>query len=273
MRSKKGINSGKRLSTYPDFLHVLTFDELSSTHDYLKEKYRSLRDHFPVMVNAGFQTRGRGRSDRSWHSARGLGVYATFGVNVSDPGLLPFLAIASGIASADTLKGISGLEFLLKWPNDVLVNGKKIAGVLVENIITGESAVSLVGIGINVNQQTEDFPPDLGERAISLRMATGMVFPIDEIRGRLASCFFGWLDRLERGLGGDIIVEADRLNRWLVGKPISFHDGKRVVNGTFAGIDPGGGAIIEQEPGGRAVFYSGEISEHIVKNPNGEFSL
>ena len=74
------------------------FDELPSTNDYLKENYRSLRDHFPVMVNADLQTRGRGRNDRSWHSARGLGVYATFGVDISDPGLLPFLAIASGIA-------------------------------------------------------------------------------------------------------------------------------------------------------------------------------
>jgi BirA family biotin operon repressor/biotin-[acetyl-CoA-carboxylase] ligase len=249
------------------------FDELPSTNDYLKENYRSLRDHFPVMVNADLQTRGRGRNDRSWHSARGLGVYATFGVDISDPGLLPFLAIASGIASAETLKGLSGLEFLLKWPNDVLVNGKKIAGVLVENIVTGESAVSLIGIGINVNQQSEDFPPELGERAISLRMATGKVSPIDEIRARLARCFFGWLDRLERGRSGDVIVEADRLSRWLVGKPISFHDGNRVKNGVFVGIDPGGGAVIEQEPGDRAVFYSGEISEHVVKNLNGEFPL
>ena len=84
------------MPTYPDFLHVLTFDELPSTNDYLKENYPALRGSFPVMVNARLQTRGRGRGERSWFSAKDLGVYATFGVNVSDPRLLPFLAVAAG---------------------------------------------------------------------------------------------------------------------------------------------------------------------------------
>ncbi len=249
------------MPTYPDFLHVLTFEALPSTNDYLKENYPALEDRFPVMVNARLQTRGRGRGDRSWLSAKDLGVYATFGVNVSDPRLLPFLAIAAGLAVAETLNGFCGLDFVLKWPNDVLIQGKKIAGTLVENIIVGKKSVSLIGIGINVNQQSGDFPPELAERAISLRMATGRICPVDEIRTRLARCFFPWLDRLEKGESGRIIDKANRLSRWLLGCSISFHDGNREVTGIYAGIDPGGGVILEREGGGRAVFFSGEIVE------------
>ena len=247
------------MPTYPDFLHVLTFDELPSTNDYLKENYPALRGSFPVMVNARLQTRGRGRGERSWFSAKDLGVYATFGVNVSDPRLLPFLAVAAGLAVAEALNGFSGLDFVLKWPNDILIKGKKIAGILVENIVVGKKVASLIGVGVNVNQQPDDFPRELAERAISLRMVTDRICPVDEIRIRLARRFFRWLDRLEKGESGSVIDRANRLSRWLIGKPVSFHDGNRNVTGVFIGIDPGGGAVLEREADGRAVFFSGEI--------------
>lgn len=246
---------------YPDFLHVLTFDALPSTHDYLKENYPALEDSFPVMVNARFQTKGRGRDGRSWASAKDLGVYATFGIHISDPRLLPFLAVAAGLAVAEALNGFSGLDFVLKWPNDILIHGKKIAGILIENIIVGKKVVSLVGIGVNVNHQPDDFPCELAERAISLRMATGGICPVDEIRIRLARCLFQWLDRLEKGETDVVIDRANRLSRWLLGRVISFHDGNREVTGIYAGMDPGGGAILEREAGVRALFFSGEIVE------------
>lgn len=246
---------------FPEFLHVLTFDALPSTNDYLKENYPALEDSFPVMVNARLQTRGRGRGGRVWLSTGDLGVYATFGVHISDPRLLSFLTVAAGLAVAEALNGFSGLDFVLKWPNDVLIQGKKIAGILVENIVVGKKVVSLIGIGVNVNQQPGDFPPELAERAISLRMATGRICPVDEIRIRLARRLFRWLARLEKGETGVVIDRANRLSRWLIGRSISFHDGNREVTGTYAGMDPGGGAILEREAGGRDVFFSGEILE------------
>ena len=247
------------MPTYPDFLHILTFDVLPSTNDYLKENYPTLKNSFPVMVNARLQTRGRGRGERSWFSSKDLGVYATFGVNVSDPRSLPFLSVAAGLAVAEALNKFSGLDFVLKWPNDVLIKGKKIAGILVENIVVGKKAASLIGIGVNVNQRSDDFPREFAERVISLRIATGRICSVDEIRTRLARRLFWWLDRLEKGESSSVIDRANRLSRWLLGRSISFHDGKRKVAGIYAGIAPTGGAIIEQEAGGRTVFFSGEI--------------
>ena len=125
-----------------------------------------------TLVTAGRQTRGRGRRARVWESPPGTGLYASF---VLRPGWLakkaPDLAIVAGMAAFHALEkaGVSGLR--VKWPNDILAHGKKICGVLVEpRIGGGRIEFAVVGIGINVGQGADDFPPSLRESATSCRL-------------------------------------------------------------------------------------------------------
>ena len=147
------------------------FAETESTNDVSREwALGGAREG--SVVTAGRQTRGRGRRARVWESPPGTGLYASF---VLRPGWLakkaPDLAIVAGMAAFHALEkaGVSNLR--VKWPNDILANGKKICGVLVEpRIGDGRIEFAVVGIGINVGQGADDFPPPLRGIATSCRL-------------------------------------------------------------------------------------------------------
>mgnify|MGYP003587130147 CR=1 FL=1 len=124
------------------------------------------------LVTAGRQTRGRGRRARVWESPPGTGLYASF---ILRPGWLakkaPDLAIVAGMAAFHALEKAGVPNLRVKWPNDILAHGKKISGVLVEpRIGGGRIEFAVVGIGINVGQGADDFPPLLRESATSCRL-------------------------------------------------------------------------------------------------------
>ena len=134
-----------------------------------------------TVVLADTQTAGRGRQGRSWHSAPGKGVYVT--VTVRGP--LDGLPFAAALAVRDALRPYVAPQ--IKWPNDLLLDGRKISGILVEH----RERISAVGIGVNVNQEPADFPAELRDSAASVCMATGK--PLD--RALLARDVLQNLDR------------------------------------------------------------------------------
>jgi BirA family transcriptional regulator, biotin operon repressor / biotin---[acetyl-CoA-carboxylase] ligase len=133
-----------------------------------------------AVVTADRQIRGRGRRERKWESPSGTGLYASF---ILRPGWLakkaPDLAIVAGMAAFHALEKAGVKNLRVKWPNDILANGRKICGVLVEpRIGEGRIEFAVVGIGINVGQGTNDFPPDLREIATSCRLE-GVTISVD----------------------------------------------------------------------------------------------
>jgi BirA family transcriptional regulator, biotin operon repressor / biotin---[acetyl-CoA-carboxylase] ligase len=135
-----------------------------------------------AVVTAALQTRGRGRRARTWESPLGTGLYASF---VLRPGWLAKkasnLAIVAGMAAFDALKKAGVADLRVKWPNDILANGKKICGVLVEPRI-GEDRIefAVIGIGINMGQGPGDFPTELREIATSCRLE-GAAISVDRM--------------------------------------------------------------------------------------------
>ena len=150
-----------------------------------------------------------------------------------------FLPLAAGIAVSGMLEGWTGKNFALKWPNDILADGKKIAGILCETIVNADKILCLAGIGINVNQQPGDFPDDLRERAGSLRQLTGVEWPVGAGRERLAASMASWLGKLFADGGSAIIDRARQLSRAFLGQTISFHHQGRSRAGNFSGHRPG----------------------------------
>lgn len=244
--------------TYPENLHIIHLESVDSTNDYIKRNYRTLSSRFPVMVRADLQTSGRGRHDREWMSPRGGGLYTSFGFLLNNQRNLGLLPLVAGVSLVEILNCQGDENFRIKWPNDILYNQRKVAGILTETIIFGDRLTCICGIGVNVNQIQSDFPPHLQERAISLNIIHGHPFPIDNFSRELARSFFKWVEKVELGDSALITDKINHLSFHSKGDHISFHNGERTITGIFSRIESDGGLILQTE-GGENSYYSGEI--------------
>jgi BirA family biotin operon repressor/biotin-[acetyl-CoA-carboxylase] ligase len=249
------------MNRYPPLLHVIPLDQCDSTNNYIKTNHEKLKDKLPVLVTSSLQTAGRGREKRNWVSPKGKGLYSSFGFNLENSQNLNLLPLIAGISVIETLKKMTGIELGLKWPNDILYKKKKIAGILIENIITAFEIFCITGIGINLNHTAADFPGELQEKAISLEMITGINTSAEQINPVLAAFFFQWLEKLETGTTGEIIQTANRYSGFFKDKNISFHHpaDNKIISGIFKCINHDGGLILENKQGSINIYYSGEI--------------
>jgi BirA family transcriptional regulator, biotin operon repressor / biotin---[acetyl-CoA-carboxylase] ligase len=150
---------------------ILSYDEVTSTNDVIKDlAVRNAPEGTTVLARA--QSRGRGRRGRVWASVPGKGIYMSVLLRPSLPGKdAGRLSLLGGVAVVRALEQFNLRELTLKWPNDVLAQGRKIAGVLIEpRIGAGRIEFAVVGIGINVRQTAEDWTDALKQTATSCHM-------------------------------------------------------------------------------------------------------
>lgn len=153
---------------------IKIFDEVSSTQDYLKEKF-SLNK----LVLSKIQTKGRGRKGAYWVSEKG-GLYFSFSLKPFN--YIYFLPILTTYSMANVLKKLGLLNLKIKIPNDLYLNNKKVCGVISEGYFKEENlAGEIIGVGLNVNQSKSDFPDELINKTTSLHIETGKFFFLDEI--------------------------------------------------------------------------------------------
>src|SRR6185436_13745053 len=134
-------------------IHYITLDSVDSTNNWVKSHLADLKPL--TCVTAEEQTAGRGRFKRHWISPRGENIYASLYLTVPlGSGYLPNLGQIMAFACAKVLRGL-GLKALLKWPNDILIQDKKIAGVLTETVTKDDEIGVILGIGLNVNMSQE----------------------------------------------------------------------------------------------------------------------
>ena len=207
------------------------------------------------------QTAGRGRGSNAWQSPRSTGIYCSV---VLRPALPPsevlVLSLAAGLAVQAAIQQVdSRLTPDLKWPNDVLIGGKKVCGILTEmNAEATRVRYIVVGVGINVNQST--FPKDLP--ATSLRLETGSEWS----RVELAAALLKSLDREYRHLlqspdaRDSILTRFARSSSWVQGKPVRIEEIDSTFEGTTAGLDERGFLKVETASGTRTVL-SGTVRE------------
>lgn len=148
-----------------------------------------------TLILADAQTAGRGRRGRFWHSPPGVNLYCSLIVRLhsSQADYLTLIPQAAALAVADAIADAAGLRCRLKWPNDVMINDKKVAGILCESAGGRPGSIVVVGIGVNANSRREDFPPDLRAMVATLLAERGS--PVD--RGALLSTL---MNRLEEQL-------------------------------------------------------------------------
>jgi BirA family transcriptional regulator, biotin operon repressor / biotin---[acetyl-CoA-carboxylase] ligase len=212
-----------------------------------------------AVVLAEAQEHGRGRLGRDWHSPPGENLYFSLVLRPPrPPHELPPLTLAAGLAVFD-LCAARGLQPELKWPNDVLLGGKKVAGVLTEMSAEAERVLHVVvGVGLNVNGTV--FPASLRARATSLRLAVGPGAPPVPRAALLAELLLGLEARYDDfARGGPPAVVAAFRERWAGGgRTVRVQTGTTLLRGVARDVDEGGALLVER--GGTLVrVLSGEV--------------
>ena len=216
-----------------------------------------------AVVGADHQTAGRGRWGRTWSSAPGTLLQTSTilrpRIPVADAGII---TTSVGVACARAVEEISALDVGLKWPNDVNIAGKKVAGILVESRVdeAGLIEAAIVGVGINANWPIEDMPEEIRHKATSISVATGM--PVDRLE--LLSAYLAALESVY-GLvvankREEVLAEAAARSEVLGGDvTVRFLDGT-ALSGRAVGLDPSGALKLESAEG-EHVVHVGEIEQ------------
>ena len=268
------VRFGSRLTTRRLGRTLVARAEVGSTND---EAWDALAVDAPdgTVVVADAQTRGRGRAGRTWHTAPGralaLSVLLHQGCDRRSLGLLP---LAAGLAVAQALETL-GAAPALKWPNDVLLGGRKVAGVLCESRRVqpppghptsppgraGAPAVArdaaVVGVGVNVAQAAADFPPEIAETATSLALAGGATD-----RESVAAAFLDaletlWTELQSGGRAALLAAWSARADFW--GRTVTVRAPVGVVRGIARALDPDGALVLVLEGGAETTVLAGDL--------------
>lgn len=234
---------------------LIIHNEAESTQDLAREMALQGEPE-GTAVMALSQTRGRGRAGRSWSSPQGKNIAFSL---LLRPRLTPretvLLGLLASIAVAETVEGRGVPEAHLRWPNDVLVHDRKIAGILSEAVIeAGAIDFVIIGVGFNVNTLESDFPADLRTPATSLFLCTGEESDLEQVARELLRKMNTLYSRVKKE--GCAFIPPLWESRWP-------HRGRKLVHddvtGTGLGLDTDGALILELEDGRVTHITSGDV--------------
>lgn len=216
---------------------VINLGLIGSTQEKAREYLASGHGAGTVIVAAG-QTGGRGRRGRSWHSPEG-GLYMTALLRpVGEVGLVPLMG---GVAVAQTIRTIANVDAALKWPNDVLIGGKKVGGVLVESgWAGGKMNHVLLGVGVNLNNPAPDWLPE----ATSLSEELGRLFDVESFLDILLETLDRYIPFLESR--PELIISSWKEMSQTLGRMVEVTDeDSEVISGLAVGVDPDGALLVD----------------------------
>jgi BirA family transcriptional regulator, biotin operon repressor / biotin---[acetyl-CoA-carboxylase] ligase len=268
---------GYRLLSVPDVLHaddllsslcstkvigrdIRVFEETTSTNDLVEKLARDgVKEGAVVFAEA--QTKGRGRLGRKWISPPRKGLW--FSVLLR-PQLSPLAATRITIAAATSLfraiHGQTGLNAEIKWPNDILIRGRKVAGILTELSAEPDKVKHIIlGMGVSVNLIAGDFPPELRKLATSLRIETGEKLQ----RAELAVRILEELDRdYERVCSGEFEAVADEWEEHCttLGRRVTIQVGGRRIEATAESLDDDGALLLRTQHGHLERIIGGDVT-------------
>jgi BirA family biotin operon repressor/biotin-[acetyl-CoA-carboxylase] ligase len=238
---------------------VIRLDTVDSTNDYLMGLASGGATHGTVVV-ADSQEKGKGRLERTWFSPPGKNIYMSV---LLKPDLHPedisLLTVMGAVACALAINKLTGIKARIKWPNDIVVSGRKLGGILLESRFrSGGIAHVVVGIGINVNSRQADFPEDLRTIATSVFQEIG--------RSSRRTLIDAILDNIDSEL--DLITEKRRsllLEKYkkmsaTIGNRVRVDDSKRSFEGGAFDIDEQGHLLVKNDAGKTEIISTGDVT-------------
>ena len=228
------------------------YSRLASTND---EAWELIAENVPngSLIITDNQFKGRGRFGNKWISAPSMGL--TFSLILYDLKNLHKLPLIIGVSVCEALKEFN-FKLKLKWPNDIILNDKKIGGILCELKKINNVKTIVVGIGMNINEKADDFPDNLRKKAISLSMVSNRTYQRERVLAKILNHFEKNLDLLKE-------KNLELFKKWEsfcshINKEVTFHKNNINVVGRFLKISDRGSAIIEVN-NKEIVFSSGIV--------------
>jgi BirA family transcriptional regulator, biotin operon repressor / biotin---[acetyl-CoA-carboxylase] ligase len=214
-----------------------------------------------TVVVAERQSAGRGRMGRTWHSPAGVNLYLTIILRPEVPiAEVPRLSLVAGVAAAEALESAAPGMVALKWPNDIWLNGRKTGGIIAEAVTDSRQGLRcvLLGIGLNVNLPADAIPPELRDKATSVRIATGRECDRIALAGTLFNRLGSRYMEIET-LGFAAIRPVWEQYSALTGRRVTVVDAATRIAGVVQGID-NDGALLLQTDTGTARIVTGDVS-------------
>lgn len=227
----------------PTAWRALAFDEIDSTNAEAMRR-AAVGERGPAWITARFQSKGRGRSGRTWASADASLAATLLIAPTCPPASLPQLSLVAGIAAHDAIVGMLPVaarrDVRIKWPNDILIRGDKVAGILVESTIIGRTPVAAIGTGINVAAA-----PDLAQRQAASVAMHGGPADVSLMSSRLAASLELWIGTWAAGAAFATIRAAWLDRAGPLGEPMTVNAAGVLVAGRFAGLDLDGALLLD----------------------------
>lgn len=240
--------------------HIRFFNVIDSTNFYASKLAHQGMPEGTVVV-ADCQTSGRGRFKRVWQSPPGRNLYTSIVLRpIVEPLDAPQLTLAAGVAVSDVLSRYCEKKITLKWPNDILVEGKKICGILTEMRTSGTSVdYVIVGIGINLNMRKDEIHEDFREASTSVREVTDHDVSRIQFAADLFMSFEQWYE--EYCLNGFEPIRRAWLNyAGIIGKQIRVNQPDDIRKGTVLGLDDYGALLIFDDENNLKRILAGDVS-------------
>lgn len=238
---------------------ALLYESIDSTNAALLRAAATLPDG--TLAAAEVQTAGRGRLGRRWETPRGAAVLLS--VLLHEPAeapLVPVAALLGALAACEGIAETAACEPRVRWPNDLVIEGRKVGGVLAETTALGERRALVIGLGINCLQHAGHFPPALREKATSLEMAAPHAIDRAAVAAGLLRRLDAWLVRAVQPGGVAEVLAAWRARCHDVGTHVTLEHNGRSFAGTAVDVTPEGDLIVQLDTGGRTHFAAAQTT-------------
>jgi BirA family biotin operon repressor/biotin-[acetyl-CoA-carboxylase] ligase len=235
---------------------VVVYNSTASTND-VAAQYSKNKNNDGLVVLAEEQVSGRGRSGNKWVAGYGDSVICS--ILLTDCGVnAELLSLTIAVATAEAIGKCAKAEAKIKWPNDIILNNKKVAGILVESKKAGKHTVYIIGIGINCHQSKQDFPAELRKIATSIDIETGGNIDRISLIKRLLTSIDNRLEIAEQDK--EEIIEHWRQLSAQLGQRVSLVYNRKKFAGNCVGIDPEKGLVLQLDTGGIRMFHAAQTT-------------
>ena len=238
---------------------IIYYEEIDSTNTQVDRLAKEGAEHGTVVV-AGQQSAGKGRRGRQWESPKGVNLYLSLLLRPEmEPQKAPMLTLVMAYSIAKVIRATGFADANIKWPNDIILGGKKICGILTEMQLVGD-AIGHIVVGVGVNVNTIEFPKELEDKATSLYLASGRRIEIEELQNHILTTF---AEDYEKFVDcGDLSFLREAYNEMLInrGREVLVLEPNCEYKALALGINESGELIVETEDGCKQGVYAGEVS-------------
>ena len=229
---------------------ILVYDSTTSTNDIAAE-YAKNKENDGLAIFAEEQTAGRGRAGTKWLSGRAESILCS--ILLTDCKCNPeLLSLTCAVAAAEAIGKIGGVDAKIKWPNDIILNGKKVGGILLESKTINGTSAYILGMGINCHQEKDSFPAELQATATSIDIESRAICDRISLAKRLLTSMEHWLETAEQD--SEKVTDQWRKLSIQLGHRVTLVFNGKEFTGNCTGIDPEKGLVVQLETGGVRMF-------------------